>query len=323
MVLEVIYVVRHGFRSNWETNPHTGTYTATVRTPTNIPSDPALASYGVQQAAELAQHISTLSPTPDVVYSSPFYRCLQTIRPAVEILAERRGKDIKVRCENGLGEFYGLARFDHPSPAILEVLHTHFDTLNPIYKPVIMPSAKGESIEALHDRIAYCLHHIIKSLDADPDGPRALLICTHAASMIVIGRVLTGRMPGNPEEDDFQCFTCSLSKFTRRSIVKGIENKSPDVEVWNTAAPESIPHVHWRGGKGVQGGWDCEINGDTSFLKNGAERGWDFSIETRTAASEQLAREEEQRLAEEEQRRLAAAPKTERLKRVQDTTKTS
>lgn len=32
--------------------------------------------------------------------------------------------------------------------------------------------------------------------------------------------------------------------------------------------------IDWIGGKGIQGGWDCIKNGDCSFLKGGAERGW-------------------------------------------------
>ncbi|KAJ9656772.1 C6 zinc cluster transcription factor-like protein [Coniosporium apollinis] len=275
MVLEVIYVVRHGYRSNWVVNPSTGTYTATVRSPTGIPSDPALASYGVQQAEQLAEKILSLDPPVDVVYSSPFYRCLQTLKPALERLEAECGKRLDVRVENGLGEFYGLARFDHPSPAPLKILHTHFSTLHPTYAPVIIPSTNGESIPNLHDRIAYALHRIISTLDADPSQPRALLICTHAASMIAIGRALTGRMPSDFSEEDFRCFTCALSKFRRRRRPDA-EEAEEDVEAWDPGVPEKIPRVEWRG-KGVKGGWECEVNGDCSFLSGGEERGWAFS----------------------------------------------
>jgi transcription factor C subunit 7 len=227
----------------------------------------------VNQSKELAEHISKLVPPVDVIYSSPFYRCLQTLAPTVSKLNSDRSDDKKLRVhvENGVGEFYGLARFDHPSPATLDVLHKHFPGgLAEAYMPVIRPSVNGESLTSLHDRIAYALHHVIQKLDQDPAGPKTLLICTHAASMICIGRALTGRMPEDPSEEDFKCFTCSLSKFNRRNIPEAPVEKE---HIWTLDEPENIPFVDWRG-KGVKGGWDCEVNGNCSFLEKGEERGW-------------------------------------------------
>lgn len=254
-------------------DPTTGTYTSNLPTPTGIASDPALAAHGVNQSKELAEHISKLDPPVDVIYSSPFYRCLQTLAPTVSKLNSDRPQDkkLQVHVENGVGEFYGLARFDHPSPATLDVLHKHFPgDLAEAYIPVIRPSVNGESLTALHDRIAYALYHVIQKLDQDPSGPKTLLICTHAASMICIGRALTGRMPEDPSEEDFKCFTCSLSKFTRRNIPEAPVEKQ---HIWTLDEPENIPFVDWKG-KGVKGGWDCEVNGDCSFLEKGEERGW-------------------------------------------------
>jgi transcription factor C subunit 7 len=243
-----------------------------VPTPTGIPSDPALAGYGVKQAEQLAQHLLKVQPPIDRIYSSPFYRCLQTLAPYVNKLAELKGQDeVKVIVEPGLGEFYGLARFDHPSPASIDVLHTHFAHLHAEKDPVIIPSTKGESIAQLHDRVAYCLHHIIKTADQDPNGPKALLICTHAAAMIAIGRALTGHMPEDEGEEDFKCFTCSFSKFVRKSPQPAHD---PEPQSWDPEDADAVPDVQWRGGKGVAGGWVCEVNGDCSFLEGGEERGW-------------------------------------------------
>ena len=61
--------------------------------------------------------------------------------------------------------------------------------------------------------------------------------------MIALGRVLTGKMPRDPDEDDFQCYTASLSTFKRR-------------------------------GDAVLGTWECVGNAETGFLSQGAERGW-------------------------------------------------
>ena len=261
-------------------DPETGTYYTNLPTPTGIASDPALAAKGVDQSKELAAHLTKVDPPIDVIYSSPFYRCLQTLAPTVSALNDGRSEDDKllIHAENGIGEFYGLARFDHPSPATLDVLVEHFPKhLNKDYADVtIRPSVNGESLETLHDRIAYSLHHVIERLDKDPKAPKTLLICTHAASMICIGRSLTGHMPEDMGEEDFNCFTCSFSKFNRRSkpTTSGSGAKeSQKIQAWDPSRPEDVPDVEWKG-NGVQGGWDCEINGDCSFLSQGAERGW-------------------------------------------------
>ncbi|KAI9823965.1 MAG: hypothetical protein M1819_001096 [Sarea resinae] len=277
MVLEVIYVTRHGFRSNWVVDPETGTYNSTIRSPTGIAADPALASYGVDQARQLADHVVTLDPPVERVYSSPFYRCIETIDPSVRKLAEA-GKGVgDIRGENGIGEWYGTARFDHPSPASPSVLHSFFPSYSLTYKPHIIPSSAGETIPGMHDRVAYALTQMIHELDSDPAGPKAVLLCTHAAPLIAIGRVLTGRMPDSVEAEDFRPFTCSLSKFVRRRPGGPVEapgNDSVDAEKAAQVAKETI---HWRDGNGVGGGWDCIINGDCSFLSGGEERGWRFS----------------------------------------------
>lgn len=266
----------------------TGTYTANVPSPTGIPSDPALASYGVRQAEQLGVHLSALSPPVDMIFSSPFYRCIQTLQPFVtrqlargEAHNNTSDSKVQIHIEPGLGEFYGLARFDHPSPATRSVLIAHFSNLQHYTPgPIIVPSTKGESIPQLHDRIAYCLHHLIAKLDADPQGPKTVLICTHAASMIAIGRALTGRMPEDEGEEDFKCFTCAFSQFSRRRdprsgrMASDSTSQAEEGEEWDPSIPDSVPDTHWRDGNGVQGGWDVEVNGDCSFLENGEERGW-------------------------------------------------
>ncbi|GIZ46928.1 hypothetical protein CKM354_001003300 [Cercospora kikuchii] len=276
-MLEVIYVVRHGYRSNWTVDPSTGHYNSTVPSPTGIVADPALASYGVQQARELGTHLTKLNPPVDLIYSSPFYRCIQTLKPFTDSLASS-GKPAKVHVDRGVGEFYGQARFDHPSPATIEVLNDHFNNLVEAETSII-PSKNGESIPQLHDRVAYALNAIISRADNDPSEPKTLLICTHAAAMIAIGRALTGRMPEDECEDDFNCFTCSFSKFVRKPQSRftgggvtgmGLPN------AWNPEKADEVPDVGWRG-RGVAGGWDCEVNGDCSFLTGGEERGWHFT----------------------------------------------
>lgn len=91
------------FRSNWSVDPSTGQYTALlVKSPTGIPTDPPLTSKGVQQSKELADYLSTIHPPVDVIYSSPFYRCLQTLKPFTDRHL-RGGKTGKIRIDRGIG----------------------------------------------------------------------------------------------------------------------------------------------------------------------------------------------------------------------------
>src|SRR5699024_782415 len=75
-------------RLNFTVDARTGLYMTQFPTPTGNPSDAALTSHGMTQSFELAAHIASpdFCPKPFRIYSSPFYRCLKTIQPAVERL---------------------------------------------------------------------------------------------------------------------------------------------------------------------------------------------------------------------------------------------
>jgi transcription factor C subunit 7 len=135
------------------------------------------------------------------------------------------------------------------------------------YKATIKPSVNGEGIDDLHNRVAYALHRTIEQ--CDKEAVKAIIICTHGATLIAIGRALVGRMPEDISEQDFNPFTCGLTTFARKSK----ENTDVDVKEWG--GPETqIPVVKWRNGKGVGGGWMMIVDGDCSFLADGEERGW-------------------------------------------------
>ncbi|KAI9849821.1 MAG: hypothetical protein M1837_000035 [Sclerophora amabilis] len=285
MVLETIYIVRHGFRSTYTVDPKTGIYTSAIRNPTGIPTDPPLTSYGVAQSYQLAKHVLNLDPPVARVYTSPFYRCVQTIAPTVERLRETRkmpgGNAGQIRGESGIGEWYGPAPFTHPSPPSPDVISALFPpastdlstpqnlySLN--YTPLLVPPNTGETIHALHARVAMTFNRMISALDEEEGEPKAILICTHAATMIAAGRVLTGKKPPMWEEDDFAAWTCGLSTFVRRRT-RGAQNH--DRGHGEAGEAEIDNEARWEG-TGVTGGWDCIVNGDCSFLDGGPERGW-------------------------------------------------
>ncbi|KAF2431607.1 phosphoglycerate mutase-like protein [Tothia fuscella] len=274
MVLETIYIIRHASRMHWSVNPHTVTYHASIPTPTSIPTDPALTSYGEKQAQQLGAHIPTLQPPISQVYSSPYYRCLQTLKPGVEAL-QARGYKNGVIVDNGFEEWYGETgdHREHPRPAKVEELaREHFQHmgLRCLERTVIKSSRFGEGMMQLHNRIAYALHRIIER--ADKEGEASILICTHAAAMIAIGRVLTGNMPEDTSVEDFHCYTASMSRYDRKDCAF----EAPDnVGMWDPVKESLIPDVNWQG-RGVMGGWDSVLNGDCSYLEGGKERGWHF-----------------------------------------------
>lgn len=308
------------FRSNWLVDPSNGNYTSTLKTPTGIAADPPLTAHGVDQARELGEQLLAVDPPIERIYSSCYYRCLQTIEPfarkAVAMgklpLPLRENGDetgggsgdsngatnvagVKgmVRGETGLGEWYGSAPFDHPIPASPEALEPLFPALlDQEYEPAVLPTRMGESIDELHDRVATTMDALIS--ECDRDGVRAILLCSHAAVVIALGRVLTGFMPENVEVEDFRAFTCGLSVYRRRrravateqlakerqqeqqqgsSATRSARNASLQVQ-HEPAAPGPSRVPYWRDGRGISNGWDCEMNSDCSHLSGGEERGW-------------------------------------------------
>ena len=154
-------------------------------------------------------------------------------------------------------------------PAAPSLLNTFFPSLAANYTPACYPPATGESLPQLYARIAFTLSYIIADADsASGDAEIALLICTHAAPLIIIGRVLTGNLPTDVGEQDFRAFTAGLSRFERRQIPTQHLKKS------GLQVQEEAPNSDWTGGKGVSGGWNCVLNSDCTHLKGGEERGW-------------------------------------------------
>lgn len=237
------------------------------------------------------------------IYSSPYYRCLQTIEPFAKLRAQAlhaAGDDaptaascFAVRAEAGLSEWYGSAPFEHPTSAPLARLKELFPRLlDESYAPAVVPPRQGETIAQLHDRIAAAAQAIIDR--CDEEGVRAVLLCSHAAAIIALGRVLTGNMPESTEAEDFRAFTCGLTVYRRRPRQQrdqpagGQGPTHPAAQAARTAAsaditaptttastttPQQAP-VEWKHGKGVRGGWVCETDCDCSFLSGGEERGW-------------------------------------------------
>lgn len=271
--------------------------------------------------------LTKADPPVEAVFSSPYYRCLQTVTPFVELNTKKAAGEAgaiaaiggaavvgarstagnaardgagagaggaikpptKIRPEHGLSEWYGSADFEHPRPAPAATLKRMFPAYDASYASVAQPSATGETIAQLHDRVAAATEGLIARCDAE--GVRAALLCTHAAVVIALGRVLTGNMPASVEEEDFRAFTCGLSVYRRREPQRasssfrnaadsagqhpsGDDESSTRLEPGSETRNADLGSLGWRNGRGVGGGWICEVDSDCSFLSGGEERGW-------------------------------------------------
>ena len=170
----------------------------------------------------------TLDPPVEAVYSSPYYRCLQTINPYVKLKRQQlqstsdgcHGPASTIRPEYGLCEWFGSAPFDHPIPAPPEFLKTKFPAYDCDYASAITPSRKGETVVELYERVKLGVQAIIDRCDAE--GIRGVVLCTHAAAIIALGRVLTNCIPDDVETEDFHAFTCGVSVYRRHGTSRAL-----------------------------------------------------------------------------------------------------
>lgn len=249
-VIEIL-LLRHGHREPWTLNPATGEYLSATPFPSGLPADPPLAPVGAEQAQEAGHHLATyLSERAKLgrlrIFSSPFYRCLETLQPLVSAL-EENGSSITVQTETGLGEWFPRAWFVVPKPAeAARMRRDFFSWIDDKYQSKITPPDHGERIMGLHGRVEATMGRLIHTIDQEtPSQDVTLLICSHAALIIAAARALTGALP-KEYGGEFKCFTAGISKFIRKE-------------------PTSI-----------SGNWNCILNSDCSHLSKGEQNGWQF-----------------------------------------------
>lgn len=202
-----------------------------------------------------------------------------------------------------------IKRFAHPSPASPSLLRTFFQSYNPVYIPSIIPPSSGESLPALHDRCAYALSCIISNADIEDAASSgghgkatSILICTHAAPMIAIGRTLTGYMPDDECVEDFKTYTyvCTSEQSPPRSVpLLSSENKFREHHTHRALSCDPSPSQRSNSDSGilkmwylkictqeVSPGWGARKIGDMGSgdgcAKNGLERwkrrGWGMGL---------------------------------------------
>lgn len=247
MAIKTIYIARHGYRSNWLPK---GPYPPP---PTGVNSDVPLAEHGVKQAKELAHYIMSIENQPEMIFSSPFYRCLQTSEPIADLL------DLPINMERGIGEWYKPDRDVIPEPASFEVLNNFFPgKLNPDWESTVIPSGKGETEQDIFNRCKEFWPKFAAKLEAAFPNVETILLVSHAATKIALGMNLLGfdncRDPIDSDGAIIRSGSCSLDKFEL------VQSELEDLE--------DVPFPARR--------WRLTMNGNTEFLSKGEEMHWDF-----------------------------------------------
>jgi len=233
-MVDTIYILRHGYRLNW--------VTATWKSVTGLPRDPPLAAFGISQAQETAEYLKSLpeEERPTAIFSSPYYRCLQTTQPIAVALG------IPIYVEHGLAEWYSPVEPGsglHPRPASATNLRQYFDAIDDSWSSIYYSSRKGEDVEACHNRVGGCLEALIPEINRRFCGKhKRILLASHAATIIAMIHELLGdrKMP-------LRVGCCTLSELKRK-----------------------------EGAEKVVGGWEAEYLADGKHMKEGATRDWGF-----------------------------------------------
>ncbi|KAF8560396.1 phosphoglycerate mutase-like protein [Imleria badia] len=235
-MIETIYIVRHGFRANWLTTNWTS--------PTGLARDPPLAAYGEAQAVELASYLESLpkDKQPSAIFSSPYYRCLQTSKPVAERLS------LPIHVEHGLSEWYspvapGTGLFPRPKSAIelramLPEISPSWNTveIDHSWDSVWLPPRKGEDVEGIHTRMSDFLIRLIHQIDTRSDmcHHKHVLLLSHAAPIIAMCRHLLAQ-----PELPLRVGCCTMSEFSRKHDVPGGKETSR----WEAASLASSAHL--------------------------------------------------------------------------------
>lgn len=262
MAINTIYIARHGYRSNWLPK---GPYPLP---PTGVDSDVPLAEHGIDQAKELAHYILSLDNQPELVFSSPFYRCIQTTQQITDLL------ELPIYVDTGIGEWYKPDRPTIPEPASLEVLNQLFlGKISDEWEYTITPSNEGESEEDIFERCSKFWPMFIQKVEKNFPNVETILLITHAATKVTLGMTLLKFKNCREHIDDdgtiIRSGSCSLDKY---EVIpqNPLSNKTHSYDV-NDEEEESavdIPVERRR--------WRITMNGNTEFLRKGEEMNWNF-----------------------------------------------
>jgi broad specificity phosphatase PhoE len=252
-----IYFARHGERFDW--------IDETWRETAERRFDPPLSSYGLQQADELGQYVTTLQPRITHIYTSPYLRTVQTALQVAKQLNNNVSSiddTTKIRVEPGFGEFYisnvtwDKNNFFQPLERLTEVLPDieYFDQdFDSNMKADYYMQVDQEARQQLRDRLRRVMQCV---LDAHPNECNILII-THAAPLIEGVRAVM-----------------TIAEERQQQVVTTIEEKN-SISAWNMspirAGVCSLTHLEL-----IDDRWTVSKNGLISYLSQGEKNNWIF-----------------------------------------------
>lgn len=160
------------------------------------------------QAEETAAYFLSLpqSERPTAIFSSPYYRCIQTSLPVSKAL------NIPIYIEHGLSEWYSPVQENtglHPRPGPASSLAKYFPAgaIDPEgWSPIHYPSRKGETVAQIQDRVKTFLEDFVQ---IRPENEKVLLV-SHAATVAAAVRILQKDM-----DLPVRIGCCTLSEFEK------------------------------------------------------------------------------------------------------------
>ncbi|CAO1618525.1 unnamed protein product [Jaminaea pallidilutea] len=252
--MDTIYIARHGFRMAWQGNQ-------LGLSPTGRPRDPVLTAHGIDQVKLLAQHFASLpeDQRPQMIVSSPYYRCVQTAGPSAQTL------DMDIHVEPGITEWFPPVTSNtgyHPVPMRASTISQYAPRVasSEQWSPLVYPHRRGESIQDLHTRARRVLERIVQR--CEQRGVRRVLLVSHAATVIAMGRAMV-------EAEAEQMTDWS----TGRGIEVGAGTASLSLYVRGEAAEKR--GLATEAAKSPTG-WVQALNGSAEHLPDGVEREWTF-----------------------------------------------
>lgn len=276
MTLKTIYIARHGYRSNWLPTPP-----AHPEPPTGVNSDVPLAAHGIDQAKELAHYLVSIDNQPQMIVSSPLYRCLQTSEPIADLL------DLPIYIDRGLGEWYKPDRDVIPEPASFDILNNFFaGKLKSDWPHSVIPSNKGETETDIFNRCKNFWPIFVRELEERFPDVETVLLVTHAATKIALGMNLLKfdnvRECIDEEGNVIRSASCSLDKYE----VLENEDEEDEDESSNTDFNQRV--------------WKLTMNGNTEFLSSGEEMHWDFKFGFEAGSDADIKARENQQQSKQE-----------------------
>ncbi|KAL1413726.1 C6 zinc cluster transcription factor-like protein [Vanrija albida] len=130
------------------------------------------------------------------------------------------------------------------------------------YAPTYFPNRRGETVPELAARIDGFVRAFVRRVEAERPDVRTLLIVSHAACVVQIGRALVGDYAL-----DFPAATASLSLYRRKGL-------------GSLSAARAHGHVDgalFGTGKPVLGDWDAVILNSVDHLSGGVQHSWGFA----------------------------------------------